>query len=171
MPHASLLFFCIATSVSVLSTTSFALPLLGFAPYLSFIFIKHSLKKLLWQSFLCGLMMDFLQSSLPFGYTSLSYILTSLILYRQKWLFFHDKLTSLALFSSLFSFIHSISQILLFDLSKKTLAFSWKHVLSELIVMPLCDGLYAFIGFTVPYLIYSYIKKHGFRFLFIRKLN
>ncbi|MEI8301204.1 MAG: hypothetical protein WCG10_06330 [Chlamydiota bacterium] len=168
MPHASLLFFCVATGVSLLSTTSFGLPLLGFAPYLSFIFLKHPLKHLLWKSFLCGLMMDFLQSSLPFGYCSLSYVLTSLILYRQKWLFFHDKLISLAIFSSFFSLIHSVSQILLFDLTKKTLAFSWKHLLSELVMMPLCDGLYAFIGFTMPSLIYTYIKKHGFRWRFIK---
>jgi hypothetical protein len=45
------------------------------------------------------------------------------------------------------------------------------NLCTDFFIMPMFDGLYAFMWFTGPYLIYNYIKKHGFTFLFIRKLN
>ncbi|MBM3192349.1 MAG: hypothetical protein FJZ63_06855 [Chlamydiae bacterium] len=166
-----LFFFGIATATHLVSTFFINLPLLAYAPYLSLVFLKRPLKNLLWQSLFCGLSIDILQSSLPFGYSALIYLIVSLILYKQKWVFFHDKLLSLAFFSSLFSLLHSLLQILFFDLTKKNLLFSWKTLLSELLLMPLGDGLYAFLAFTLPYLLYLQVKQKGFRFLFMEKLR
>lgn len=164
-------FFLLATLFAVIGTAFLSIPLLAYAPYLAYTLMRHSLKKTLWHSLFCGVIMDTLQSTLPFGYSSLGLCLVSLILYRQKWWFFNDKLFSLSFFSAFFSFLFSFFQLGILSIEKKPLLLSWMTLCTDFILMPLCDGLYAFIWFTGPYLIYNQIKKHGFNFLFIKKLD
>lgn len=165
------IFFSIASFCTLTLTSLTSLPLLFYAPYLAYVLMKHPLKKALWHSILCGVIMDSMQSTIPFGYTSLGYSLVTLLLYRQKWLFFNDKFFSLSFFSAFFSFIFSFFQFGVLYFVQKPLNLSWISLCSDFIFMPTCDGLYAFILFTAPYLIYHQIKKHGFCFLFIRKVT
>ena len=105
------LFFLFATLFAAIGTSCLSIPLLAYAPYLAYTLMKHPLKKALWHSLFCGVIMDMLQSTLPFGYSSLGFCLVTLILYRQKWWFFNDKLLSLSFFSALFSFVFSFFQL------------------------------------------------------------
>lgn len=163
--------FLIATLSLLIIHPLLPIPLIAYAPYLMSILMHHSLKKVLWHSILCGIIVDLFQSTLPFGYSALGYLLASLIIYRQKWWFFNDKLGSLSFFVALFSLLFSLFQLITFKLQNHPITLSWYSLLSDFVLMPVCDGLYAFICFTSPLLIYSQIKKRGFHFLFIRKVN
>lgn len=146
-------------------------PLMIFAPYLMWTLMHRSLKHLLWTSLLCGVIVDLFQSSSLFGLYALEYVMVSALLHHQKRWFFSDKLLSLSLFVTLFSFLVSILHVFFLSLQQVSLAWSTTTLLIDFLVMPLCDGFYAFILFTIPLLIYQYIKQKGFHFLFIRKLN
>jgi cell shape-determining protein MreD len=164
-------FFIIASLNALLTPLLLPVPLTAYAPYLMYVLMNRSIKETLWHTLLCGLIMDLLQSTFPFGYCALCYTLIALILYRQKWWFFNDKIGSLALFVSIFSFLLSVLQLISLNFEAHTLSLCWSIFLSDFVLMPLYDGLYALICFTVPTLLYHEIKKRGFRFLFIRNLN
>lgn len=165
------IFFFIATVCALISTPLFSFPLLAYAPYLMWVLMHKSLKEVLWHSLLCGAIIDMLQSTCAFGTSSLCYVLVALVLYRYKWWFFNDKLGSLSLFSLLFSILFSFLQWISLNVQTHTLQLSWYALMSDFILMPICDSLYAFICFTAPLIIYEQIKKRGFHFLFMRKLN
>jgi len=165
------LLFLLASLALVVVPPLVPFPVLAFAPYLMWVLMHKPLKHLLWNSLLCGILVDCCQSSLPFGCSSLEYVVVAAALYQQKWLFFNDKPFSLSLFVTIFSLAISAIHTMLFALQGSPLSWSLSTILTDFVLMPLCDGFYAFIVFTVPLIIYQYSKKRGFRFLFMRKVH
>jgi hypothetical protein len=165
------IFFLFSTVFAFLGMTLFPIPLLAYAPYLAHMLMTKPLKSALWHSLSCGLFMDALQSSFSFGFCSLEFCLVTLILYQQKHWFFNDKLFSLSLFSSLFCLGCSLLQLGILSLKKRPILFSWSLIGTDCLLVPLYHGIYAFICFTIPYLIYLQIKKYDFNFIFIKKLD
>lgn len=168
--NKSTLFFIVATFFAIFGH-SLHLPILAYSPYLAFTFQANPLLKALWQSFLCGLIADSLQSALPFGSCAFCYTLATLALYKLKRTFFEDKIFSLSIFSTIFSILFSFMQVLIFYFMKTPLHFTFTSFVFELAIMPLCDGVYAFICFTCLYFVFSYIKKKRFSFFFIKKIT
>lgn len=153
------LFFLIATTFTLLQPIFITKPILAYAPYLVFILMNSPLKKALWQSIICGLIMDLIQTSLPFGFSSLACTLICLALHKQKSFFFNDKFFSLPLFTAFFSILYSLIQQLFLYTQKKGFDFSWFSIFSDYLVMPALDALYTLLFFTTPLYLYSYIKR------------
>ncbi|HKZ00135.1 MAG TPA: hypothetical protein VJ112_03105 [Rhabdochlamydiaceae bacterium] len=165
MKQVSLLYsFALAVSAALFGTVFFPnLRLMAFAPFLAIVYNRLALTPSLWIATLCGLALDLFSSQMRFGFFSLSYALTTLLIYQQKRHFFDDKPLALSLFTALISIAATCIQLLLSCLFDKQVIFSWKLVMSDLIGMPMIDALYAFLWFTLPIRLYLHIKQVGWR--------
>lgn len=130
--------------------------LLAFGPFLAILCTRLNLLKCLWCAFGCGLAMDLLSSSLPFGCHALNYILVTLVLFRTRKFFFAHKPVALALLTALFSLF---STGLHFIMLGCAVHFGVRGVLSDFVIMPICDGIYAFVGYTCPIYAYRNLRK------------
>lgn len=135
------------------------LRLIAFAPFFAIAFQRLTLLQSLWMSALIGLLVDLSSSSLKVGFFSLTYTLTSWIAYKQKSHFFEDKPLSLSLYTTFISCLASALQLTLLTLSPSRLPLDPPLVLSDLVAMPLIDGLYAFFWFTCPLGVYTLVVK------------
>ncbi len=139
----------------------FFLKLIYFAPFLIISFYNSSFVKVLWLSILCGIFSDVLATS-SFGVISLSYLSASCFLYREK-RFFNDKPVNLSIFTGLYSIVFSIFNLLFLFIFDKTVIISFKWTLSDLLIMPVFDGIYAFLWFSLPFLVIEKIKRTNFK--------
>jgi len=172
MRQVSLLYsFALAISAALFGTVFFPnLRLMAFAPFLAIAYNRLSLTSALWISTLCGLALDLFSSQMHFGFFSLSYALTTLLIYQQKRHFFDEKPQALSIFTALISIVATCIQLLLNYLFDKQILFSWKLVMSDLIGMPMIDALYAFLWFTLPIRLYLHIKQVGWRQFFLKPI-
>lgn len=154
--------FILATLANVFCSAIFPeVHLLYFAPLLA-LSRSFSLNVVLWQAALCGAIADLLSSS-PFGLNSVSYTLTALFLFRTH-KFFNDNPFNLSLFtiaiSQTFYLIYiSLSFILGYYIKLTTFSF-----LTDFMIMPILDAIYAFIWFFCPLkgvnVIRKFISRH-----------
>lgn len=136
------------------------LHLLTFSPFLALFCMRNSFLNALWIAVLSGLILDLLSSSIGFGLNALAYTIATVFLYKQKRHFFVDQPLALSVYTVLFS--STISCILYIF---QNIPFSLSIVISEFILMPILDGIYAFLWFTCPIKLYHYGKKVGWRYL------
>ena len=136
--------------------------LLAFGPFLAILCTRLSLLKCLWCALGCGLVIDVLSSGLPFGCHALNYILVTLLLFRARRFFFAHKPVALALLTAIFSLLSTGLQLIMLGCS---IRFGVRGVLSDFLIMPLCDGIYAFVGYTCPIYAYRGLRK------FIKRLR
>jgi hypothetical protein len=109
-------------------------------------------------SLLCGLLLDLMSSEFRFGIITLTAVATTLLLYAQKKHFFEDKPLAFSLFTAVISAVFfAIHLCLVYCLDRGA------PITAALMVMPLLDGLYAFLWFTCPLKLYKYVKKRGWR--------
>lgn len=120
----------------------------------------------LWISALCGFIIDLLSSQYRFGIYGLNYCLTALFIYHQNRHFFEDKPLALSLYTAAVSCTSTVLQIILLYAFDKTLPFTLKLAITDLIGMPLVDAVYAFLWFTCPVRLYYHIKRVGWRSIF-----
>ncbi len=172
MKHISLWIpFFLALFFALLGTAFFSeIRIWAFAPFLAILYHRVSLSKALWISFSCGLLIDCLSSQFYFGLFSLNHTLASLLLYKQKNNFFEDKTIAFALNTTLIALFLSFF-LLLFSCWSCAITCSLPLILSDLILMPFLDGLYALIWFTCPISLVLYLKKHGLKDLLPQKEN
>ncbi|NGX54336.1 MAG: hypothetical protein K1000chlam4_01062 [Chlamydiae bacterium] len=140
--------------------------LLFFAPYLIISLYRYPLVDALWRAIGCGIAIDLLSSSPLFGQTALIYCIATLLLHPQRLNFFEDKLSTLPLMTTLFSLLSTIMQALLLFVLGHSIGLHWPMVVTDFIAMPLVDGLYAMLLFTLPFQIYRYLSKiivHGYQ--------
>lgn len=133
------------------------LHLMTLAPFLVILYLNLKPISALWCSTLTGLFSDLFSSHL-FGMYALLFALTSALLYRQK-RFFNEKPINLAIFTALVSLLLSLMQPLFLFLFEKGVALSGRWILTDLLLLPLLDGLYALIWFSLPLQLYDYLKK------------
>ncbi|MEN9344421.1 MAG: putative mreD [Chlamydiota bacterium] len=170
MKHVPLLFsFGIATLFTLFASAFFpSLHLLTFSPFLCLMYHRLDLEKSLWLSAGCGLLLDLLSSDVRFGIQALNLTLTTLVFYKQKRHFFDDKPISLTLFSVLVSLASTLFLWVLLPLSGNKLCISWQLAATDLLILPLCDGVYALCCFCAPLALYAHIAKVGWK-SFIKK--
>lgn len=135
------------------------LHLLYFAPFLVTCSYKYSRFSALWRAIGCGVIIDLLSSTHFFGLTSINYSLVTLLLYGQTRHFFEDKLSTLPLMSSLFSFFSTAVAFLLTIFFGHRFLPSWRWIVTDLFGMSLIDGCYAFLLFSLPFHLTYRIRK------------
>ena len=153
--------FSIALFSSIFLNCFINVKFIYFAPFLLLAFYKKSFISVLWLSGLCGLICDFFSSN-ALGIFALNYLLASLFLFRER-RFFNDKPINLSIFTTIYAFIFSLFNPILFFMFDKNLNLSIKWVATDLLIMPLLDGIYAFLFFAVPLLLIEQIKKINFK--------
>ena len=130
-----------------------------FAPFLVICFYRTPFRKCLTLAFASGLLIDLLSTQFRFGLFGVIHLLTAALLYGQKKHFFEDKPLPFCLYSALTSAFLSGLSLLAAKFSSMEMAISFPVLLSDLIFMPLIDGLYAFLWFICPVALYSLVKK------------
>ncbi len=131
-----------------------------FAPYLSLMALKASHTKALWHAFLIGFILDLLTANTPFGFWVINYILTLYALNFLKKLFFEDQITTLPLLSIFFAQISTLLYMFSNIFSARTLELNVKWAMIELGLLPLADGIFALIFFSLPlYYFRSSVRK------------
>jgi rod shape-determining protein MreD len=159
--------FLLALAAAVFSNVFFPfLHLSFFAPFLALAYHASTLSKSLWLALLCGLILDLLSSEFRFGLYTLTWVLSTLLLYSQKKHFFEDKPLALSLFATVIAAVSTSVYFTLIHLFDRGVPFSSLSILTDVFVLPAVDGLYAFLWFTCPLKLYTYIKKVGWRNLF-----
>lgn len=133
--------------------------LIAFAPFFAIAFHRISYVKSLWLCFFCGLIIDLFSSQQHFGIYAVCYALTSCICYNQKKHFFEEKSLALSLFAGLISSISSLALILLTILFDRQFPITTEILVSEIVITPILDAVYAFVWFTVPMKMYAYISS------------
>ena len=156
-------FFLIALFFSLSSFTS----VLAFSPYLAILYRRSGWIKALWIATLCGLILDLLSTS-PFGLHALQMLLVTIFLYRLR-IFFVDKPIGLASYTALISLTSTLFSRFALIVCDLPLPFTLKGFLTDFILMPIGDALYAFLFFSCPFILCQLLRKLYFYFLFIKK--
>lgn len=127
-----------------------------FSAFLVFIIYKESLTSALTWAIFAGFILDLTAYSLHFGFLPLSLALTTLLLYDKKRHFFLDSLTTFPIMTTLFS---SLSTLLLALFAQIPLSLNW--IASDIILMPLLDGIAAFLVYTLPFIYFGTKRRRG----------
>ena len=147
----SLFFFIIALfGVIALPTFSSFLRLSFFIPFLIIQYYTKSFIKCLWVSLFCGLLLDLLSYNSQFGLCAFSYVLTTWVLYRQKQYFFSHKLSTLPIMTFLFSALLTMWSWVFFFFFYRSQFFTFSLFITDGIIYPLFDSLYAFVLLQSP---------------------
>lgn len=155
-------FFFITLSLTLFAPILFpGLHLLYFAPFVCCCYYYRSYAASLWISLLCGLIIDLLSAPLRFGLHALNFTLTTAFLYSKKQHFFQDQLSTLPILTFFFSLISTLIQLILLYIFETSLTLSWKWVFTDLLWMPCTDGIYAFICFSLPIIIWGKTPRRG----------
>lgn len=139
-----------------------SLHLLFFAPFLVLCFYRCPLSSCLWWALSCGFVIDLLSAQTRLGTYAMNYCLTTLFLYRYKFHFFEDRLSTLPIMTLGFACLSTLIQIAIFYTIGKPLSLSWEWMTNNLFFSPLQDALYAILAFTIPSLVISHIKRRSF---------
>jgi hypothetical protein len=133
-----------------------SLPLFWFAPFLIYFFYKKPFKSVLLWALSAGVVLDLVTPSLHFGIIPLIMIANTWFWYGHKKHFFIDSLSTFPLLTALFSFTYTL---MLAVASGIPVTFSW--FMTDLVLMPLADGLLAFLTLTVPLILWGPKRRRG----------
>lgn len=129
------------------------------APFLVVCFYRLPFRQCLTLAFVSGLLIDLLSTQFRFGLFGVIHLLASALLYGQKKHFFEDRPLPFCLYTSLTSTFLSGLSLLAAKFSSMEMAISFPVLLSDLVFMPLIDGLYAFLWFVCPISLYTLMTK------------
>jgi len=132
-----------------------------FPPFIIILFYQKPYTFCLWSALLCGLILDLLSFQTRLGLNALAYCLTTILLYGQTRNFFADRLSTLPIMTFFFSFLCTLLQGLLINIFDKEMIFSWTWLVSDLLIMPLLDALFALMVFNVPMLFFRKRPRRG----------
>lgn len=123
--------------------------LMFFIPYLIILFYQKSFPYCLWAAFLCGLTIDLLSIQSPFGFYACNYTLATAVIYPQKRNFFADHLSTLPIMTVLFSVVATLLEVVFIYIFGNPISIGLQWMITDLTIMPLFDGLYAFVWFIL----------------------
>lgn len=133
----------------------------AFAPFLAKCFFTLPLSRALALSGFLGFIMDLFTSGTSMGFHSANFLLTTLVVYKLKWIFSPHKAHGLFLFTVIYSLTSTLIYYPLHRLYGNPLPFSYSF---DLLILPLFDGAYGFLWFSCPYIAYNFLKKHYLRY-------
>lgn len=135
--------------------------IMAFAPCLVIIFYQKPLLTSLWIATVCGLLLDLLSSHSHLGLFSVSFCLTTALLYGQQKHFFADSISTLPLMTFFFSVISTTIQAMMLYAFEGKNVFSWSWATTDLLIMPLLDATYGFICFQLPWILFGKPQRRG----------
>ncbi len=151
--HRSLWPFIVTYLVALIFFPSFrvyfASPLIVTALY------QMKWNRFLWFGLWIGIFLDLLSSDYPIGFHGASFVVTCVGLSSLKHHFFSDSISTLPIMTAFASLFQSLTTAMLapfFDLSSR---FSIAWIFSDLICMPIVDGVISFLYFTIPLLLFQ----------------
>jgi hypothetical protein len=103
--------------------------------------------------------MDLVNSQFHFGFFAFATLLTCLLVFAQRRHFFEERLISAACYTALISLVFTAIQLLFLALFEKSFPLKWPLLLTDLLLMPLCDALYGLCWFTYPMRLIQNFKK------------
>ncbi len=123
-----------------------------FAPFLIILMYKKKNAGLFAFTLVAGFIIDLLSAHTPFGFWIINYGMTLWVLLFFKPFFFEDKLLTLPLLTIFFSQISTFLYVVAmnFFFLKVQISFGW--ILTDLIVYPMLDGIFALLAFHIPLL-------------------
>lgn len=135
------------------------LPLAYVIPFLVIILYKKNFMISLWISCFVGLALDLISSANLFGLYACSYTLTTALLYKQRYHFFADSLSTLPLMTFFYSVLSTlILNIIMFGFEQNILSVSL--LITDFLFLPFLDATYAFIVYVLPgYLLGKPIRR------------
>lgn len=115
----------------------------------------------LWHAAFCGCFLDLFSSEPRFGIHALSYTATLYMVTGLRRQFFEDKLSTLPILTLLFSSISTLIHTLLIAVACQmpTYLQNPQWIMSDLCMMPVIDGVYAFLWSAVLRLFSVYHPK------------
>ena len=119
-----------------------------YAPFLAISFLSTTFISCLWLSCFGGFIIDIL-SSTHMGLNCLVYTLLTVIFYKQR-RYFIDSPANIALFTILISFFYMLLTFILLYVLDKGVRISSISFLTDFVVLPLLDGIYAVVFFVLP---------------------
>ncbi len=153
--------------ISLFFSLTAYLPLITFAPFLALSYYRFTLLGALWVAAGCGLIIDLL-SSTPLGMYTLNYVFVSFLLYRYR-IHFVEKPLGLASLTLIFSICSLLITRVFFFIYGISLPFTFKGLVTDFLILPIGDGLYSFFCFSLPLILYRFLRRQWFHFLFFRK--
>lgn len=163
-PFFIISFFFAFYSAALLPTYAF----LPFAPLIAMALHRLSFPKSLWLAAGSGLIMDLLSSLCPLGFHALISVVVVLCLYRFRAIFV-EKALGLCSFTFIISLLSTLFNRVFLALFGISLPLAWKSCLTDFVIMPFLDSIYAFLWFSCPLMLYHFLRRQWFRFLFFRK--
>lgn len=132
---------------------------LYFCPFVVLLFVGTTFSTSLWFSALAALFVDLHASSTPLGFTCLNYILTTLLVYRFRVYFLEEKIHVFSLYATLFSLCSTFIHFFLYALIDMRLKIHFFTFLTDLLVMPIVDGIYFLLCFLYPLAVIDYLLQ------------
>jgi hypothetical protein len=126
-----------------------------FIPFIIILFYQKPFYICLWASFACGAILDLLSSHHPYGLFALNFCFSTACLYPQRKNFFTDSITTLPILTFFYSLASTLIQIVLLYTFDQHPLFSWTWILTDLILLPAFDALFAFGLFILPFLFFG----------------
>lgn len=144
--------------------------MLYFVPFIVQCFYRNSLTGCLWWSFVCGFIVDLFCADTRLGNYAMNYCLATFCLYRYRFHFFEDRLSTLPTMTFGFTCLSAFIQIAIFYVINRPFAISWSWLFSDFLFIPLQTSLYAILAFNLPSLLLIYLKRRYLLFRISRRL-
>lgn len=135
--------------------------ILYFVPLIVICMYQKTLITCVYYSLVCGLFIDLVSDGDRIGFYAMNYSLSTFILYPQKKNFFADNLTTLPLMTFFYSVISTSLEVAYFLSVSRIPPLTIKWVISDIIVMPSIDAVYAFIIFILPAVLFGKPQRKG----------
>ena len=135
--------------------------LLFFAPSIILSFYRYPLPICLWWAIICGFIIDLYSSQTRLGVYAINYCLVSLCLYRYKFHFFEDYLSTLPIMTFCFVILSTFFQLMFFYVIGNSIHISFDWIINNFIFTPFLNASYAILAFTIPSLIIPYINRNA----------
>ncbi len=132
-----------------------------FSAFLVILLYNKPLIKCLWASLWCGCVLDLLSSQNHLGLHALTFTVTTWIFFSQRRHFFADSLSTLPLMTFLFSLVSTTLQTLQLAVFEHHLHLTKTWLLTDLLLFPLMDALYAFCFFVLPFYLFGTPIRKG----------
>lgn len=135
--------------------------LFPYAPFLALAILTRPFAKALWCAVGSALVLDLLSGE-PHGIFLLTHCSVTLVCFRYKKHFLFQNPLHLSLFTIFISFASTLITLFFLFLFDRRVPFSGKWVFVDLLVMPMADGVYSLIGFSLPISLYTQFRSKGF---------
>lgn len=130
-------------------------------PSLVVLFYQRRLSFCLWAAFGLGLLLDTLSSSPSLELHVISFCTATALIYPQKRHFFADNISTLPILTFITSVTITLTQVAIAYIFQSKMIMGVDWVVTNLVLMPFFDSIYAFLLFQIPYLLIGKPRRRG----------